>query len=123
MKKLVLTVRDDVCAANGKDANATELIEKMKTYGNVEDYDRVVATVRAEYQATVDNLTAQIAAIKAHDLTPDELELVKAYRACKANISGAYEARIGTLETQLDDIRAEEQTRLEKIMAILGANA
>lgn len=121
MKKLVFTVKDDVCAANGKDVAATELIEKMKLYGNVEDYERVVATVRAEYQATVDNLTAQINAIKAQDLTPDELELVKAYRACKDKISGAYETRIGTLENQLDDIRAEEQTRLEKIMAILGA--
>ena len=123
MKKLVFTIKDDICAANGKDIAATELIEKMKLYGNVEDYDRVVATVRAEYQATADNLTAQISAIKAHDLTPDELELVKSYRACKANISGGYEARINMLETQLSDIRLEEQTRLEKIMAILGANA
>ena len=120
MKKYVFTVKDDVCAMNGKDINATELLEVMKHYGSVEDYDSVFANVKAEYQATVDNLTAQINVMKAHDLTPDELELVKSYRACKDRISAGYESRIGTLETQLAEIRSEEQTRAEKIMAILG---
>lgn len=121
MKKYVFTVKDDVCASNGKDVNATELIEKMKLYGSVEDYERVLAIVRAEYQATVDGLTQQINAIRAYDLSNDEFELVKAYRECKDNISAMYMSRIDALENQLHDIRAEEQMRLEKIMSILGA--
>ncbi len=120
MKKYVFTVKDDVCAANGKDTAATELITKMKLWGDVEDYDRVITAAKAEYQITVDNLTAQINAIKAHDLSADELELIKAYRACKATITGEYQTRIDTLETQLDDIHREEQSRIDKIKAILG---
>ena len=121
MKKYVFTVKDDVCALNGKDINATELLEVMKHYGSVEDFEKVFASVKAEYQETVDSLTAQNDAIKAFNLSNDEYELIKAYRSCRAVISAGYESRIETLETQLDDIRTEEQTRLEKIMAILGA--
>ena len=121
MKKYVFTVKDDVCALNGKDINATELLGVMSHYGSVEDYESVFAGVKAEYQGTVDSLTAQNEAIKAFNLSSDEFELVKAYRACRATISAGYESRINILETQLTDIRTEEQTRLEKIMAILGA--
>lgn len=123
MKKYVFTIRDDVCTANGKDVEATELLEKMKLWGDVEDYDMAISAVKAEYQATVDSLTTQISAIKEQELTEDELEIVRAYRASKAKISEKYVTRINALEGELAEIKTEEQIRSEKIMAILGREA
>ena len=120
MKKYVFTIRDDVCLANGKDVEATELLGKMKLWGEVEDYDRSISGVKAEYQATVDNLTTQLSAIKDQELTADEIEIVLAYRACKTTISDRFLRRINALEGELSDIKTEEQVRLEKIMAILN---
>ena len=119
MKKYVFTIKDDVCAANGKDVEATELLAKMKLWGDVEDYDRAVAAVRSEYQATIDGLNAQLTAIKNQELTADEIDLLNAYRACKKVNGDKYEARIAALESQLDDISAENQKRLAQIAAIL----
>lgn len=123
MKKYVFTIRDDVCTANGKDVEATELLAKMRLWGEVEDYDRAVSVVKAEYQANIDNLTTQITAIKEQKLTADELKLVLAYRACMDEIIAQYIARINMLEGELEGIKTEEQIRLEKIMAILNKNA
>ena len=35
MKKVVFTIKDDVCAANNRDVNATNLLEKMKLRGRL----------------------------------------------------------------------------------------
>lgn len=120
MKKYVFTVKDDVCAANGKDVEATELIAKMQLWGSVEDYEKVIAAERAEYQTTVDNLTAQLNAIKDRELTDDELAIVKAYRACKAQTSGAYQTRIDGLEKQLEEVYTENKERALKLAELFG---
>lgn len=119
MKKYVFTIKDDVCAANGKDTEATELLAKMRLWGDVEDYDHVVASVRAEYQSVVDNLTAQLTAIKSQELTDDEINLLNSYRACKKATGDAYQARIDALELQLEGIKADYQKKAEQISALL----
>ena len=119
MKKIVLTIREDVCKANGTDVNAVKLLEKMKTYGDVTDYDKETAKDRAEYQSVVDSLSTQLDTYKAHNITEEELVLLTAYRECKARLAAGYETRIDALEGQLDDIRVEEQNRIEQILALL----
>lgn len=119
MKKYVFTIKDDVCAANGKDIEATELLEKMKLWGDVEDYEKAVATVRAEYQATIDGLNSQLAAIKSQELTDDEINLLNAYRACKKATGDAYQARITELEKKLDEDRATYLKKAEQISLLL----
>lgn len=119
MKKYVFTIKDDVCAANDKPIEASELLEKMKLWGDVEDYDTAVASVRAEYQSIVDNLNAQLAAIKEQELTDDEIALLNAYRGCKAANGAVYQKRIDTLEQLLDDISDKYQKRLTQIAALL----
>jgi polyhydroxyalkanoate synthesis regulator phasin len=119
MKKYVFTIMDDVCAANGKDIEATELIEKMKLWGTVEDYEKVVASVRAEYQSIVDNLNAQLAAIKEQELTADEITLLNAYRGCKKITADIYQERIGALEKQLKELSEEQSKRLQRIAELL----
>lgn len=119
MKKYVFTIKDDVCAANGKDIEATELIEKMKLWGEVEDYEKAIASVRAEYQKVIDNLNAQLAAIKDQELTDDEIALLNSYRSCKKLTGDRFQARIDALEKQLDDISAGYQKKIAQISELL----
>lgn len=101
MKKVVLTIKDDVCAKNGKDANATELLTVMSHYGTVEGYDAVVAKDKAEYQATIDNLNAQLTAIKEQELTVDEIKMVKAYRENKSAVVADCEKKLNAMAETL----------------------
>lgn len=119
MKSLVITVLDDVCAKNNKDPEATQLIEVARSYGKVEPLEVVVEEIKKSYQQTIDNLTAQLDAIKAHNLTPDELALLGAYRNCKASISGQFIARIGELENKLEAVNAEFEVTSADIIALL----
>lgn len=120
MKKVVFTINDAVCTANGKDINATELLAKMANYGTVVDYDREVASLKAEYQNTINGLTAQNASLKDHNLTPDELIMLRAYRDSKAQIVADYEDTIAKCEAQLQAVKIEAEDRLNKIRSFLG---
>lgn len=119
MKEILFTVRDDVCAKTGRDPNATELIEAMKNYGTVEDFEAVENRVRQEYQKTFDNLTAQYNAIKDQELSDSELKLIKTLRECKQVDEQVYTTKIAELESQLTIIKQENEERAIKIREIL----
>ena len=121
MKQYVLTVMEDVCDANGKDVEATELLQKMKLYGKVETLEDVVAAIRREYQTMLDNLTAHLNAIREQELTEDEIVFLNFYRERKIVLGEAYLARIATLEKQLDEISTGYQKKIAQISALLGA--
>lgn len=132
MKKYVFTVKDDVCAKNNKDVNATALLEKMRLYGTVESYDSNMVAVKAEYQSVIDELTARYDAIKSLNLSADEISLVNLYRSLKAETAAAYVAEVNTvkaelgaeneaLKKQLEDIKVENEGRIAKIAAILAS--
>lgn len=120
MTELAFIVKEDICAANGKDPAATELIQKMKLWGEVKPLNEVVDPVRKEYQTIIDNLTAQYNAIKAQELTPDEIVLLNSYRECKAATGEAYEKRINTLEQCLEDVRISSKKRAEQIAQLVA---
>lgn len=111
MQKFVFTVKDDVCTANGKDVNATRILEVMRKYGTVEAYDAVVAGLKKEYQAVVDNVVAQNEAIKEQNLTADEIAMVNAYRAQRAVAVQKYIDENDALRGQLEAVRAEIEAR------------
>lgn len=130
MKKYVFTVRDDVCTKNGKDVNATALLEKMKLYGTVEDYDRNMAAVKAEYQSVIDDVTARYEAIKNLNLSNSEVQIVNLFRTLLSEETARYVAEVeavkkqygeenDALKKQLEDIKAEHENRLAQITAIL----
>lgn len=119
MSKYAFTFMEDVCNRNGVNSDPTELLEKMKLRGKVEDFDSAVATVRAECQTTIDNLTAQLNAIKSQELTDDEISLLNSYRACKKVNGDKYEARIDALEQQLEATKADYLKKAEQISALL----
>ncbi len=120
MKKYVFTVMEDICVANGKDVAATELIRTMNTYGKVEDYDTVVAGVKAEYQSANDALVAKYNEIADQKLTVDEIAIINEYRKQKASIVQASEAKAKNLENQLTAIKNENENRNRQILALLG---
>ena len=121
MKKFVFTIKEDVCTANGKDeAKQNELLSVMTHYGSVEDYDKVVGIVKAEYQSLIDNLTNQINAIKDQDLTAHEINMVKAFRNEVGQIEVSHKAENARLTVELQRFKAETEQRYEKLKAILG---
>lgn len=121
MKKFVFTMKDDVCEAHGKDAaNQTELLNVMTHYGTVEDYEKVIAPVQAEYQGVVDNLTAQLTSIKEQELTIDEIKMIKAYRENKTSVVNEYIAEADKYKAQLESVKTENEQRVAKLKAILG---
>lgn len=119
-KDVVLKVREDVCLVNGKDPAATELIEKMRLWGEVVSLDDELARVHAKYQEIIDNITAQYQAIAAQELTSDEVILLNAYRTCKAATGEVYEKRINSLETCLEEVRVASQKKAEQIGQLLA---
>lgn len=120
MRKVVFTIKDEVCQANGKDVNATELLTVMTKFGSIEDYDKATANERAEYQGTIDSLNRQIAEIANQKLTTDEIQLVNQYRALKTEVGKTYEKRIVTLENQLAADRTMHENVIRQISAVLG---
>ena len=120
MKKYVFTIKEDVCSANGKDINATELIGVMQHYGVVEDYDRVVTALCTEHQSTIDGLNRQLSAIKEQELTDDEIAIIRAYRAQKTNVTTSLKAVAEGYANQLREVKAKHEQLSAKIVQLLG---
>lgn len=120
MKAFVFTVKDDVCTANNKDVNATKILEVMRTYGTVEDYDEHFKGIKATYQASLDNVVAQNEAIKEQNLTSDEIQLVNEYRKLRAKATQSYITENDVLRKQLEEIQAENEKRNDAIAVLIG---
>ena len=121
MKKVVLTIKEDVCAKNNKDVNATELLNVMSHYGVVETYESATAKDRAESQSTIDGLKKQLEDIKEQELTDDEINIIRAYRAVKNSVVAKYTAENENLRESLRkaDEKAKDMSR--KICETLAA--
>ena len=111
MQKFVFTVKDDVCTANGKDVNATRILEVMHKYGTVEEYDTVVAGLKQEYQNVLDNVVAQNEAIKEQNLTADEIAMINAYRTQRAIAVQKHIDENTVLRDQLTEVKNEIEAR------------
>ena len=120
MKQYAVTFMEDVATANGRNPDPTDFINEAKLRGKVEDFNEAVNAIRAEYQRTIDNLTTQLNAIKAQELTPDEIALLNAYRQCKTATGDAYQKRIDTLEQCLEDVRISSKKRAEQIAQLVA---
>lgn len=120
MKKYVFTVKDDVCLANGKDVNATQVLEVMKTYGAVEDYDTVIAKIKAEYQEALDNVVAQNEAIKHQNLSDEEIAIVNEYRKQRAKAVQVYIEENANLSKTLEEVKVEHEKTIEMISNVIN---
>jgi uncharacterized protein (DUF2344 family) len=120
MLKFVVTVQDDVCRANGKDPNATELLKGAATYGKVEMYDDCVAEVKKEYQKIIDNLGALNEAIKEQNLTAEEIAIVNAYRTQRAIAVKGYIEENEKLTQTLEEVKTEHERTIEIIANVIN---
>lgn len=80
MKKVVFTVKDDVCTRNGKDPNATDLFAVMGHYGTIESYDTVIAKVSAEQNSIIVGLNQKISSMEQSSAAEVELPVLRAIR-------------------------------------------
>lgn len=120
MRKYVFTIKEDVCIANGKDVEATELLSKMRLWGDVEDYDRAISAVKAEFQDIVDKLSTQLTDIKDQELTVDELRLLLAYRENKSAVVAQYVDEAESYKAELAVIKSEFERKVSMLKAVLG---
>jgi hypothetical protein len=120
MKKIVITIQDDICAKNGRDPEATALIEAARSFGKVEPWETAIAAEKATYQAVINNLRTEMEAISENSVTPEELEVLRVIRRKTANETAHYEAVIAERDAQLKSIQAENENRNAQIKSILG---
>ncbi len=101
MKHLSFKIKKDVCEAHNKDFNAVELLKAMSHYGEVVPFENEVAGMKRDYETTIENLSAQLTAIKEQELTADEIEMVRAYRKNKSAVVADCERKLNAMAETL----------------------
>ena len=93
----------------------------MAHYGTVESYETATAKDKAEFQSNIDSLQKQLDDIKEQELTSDEINIVRAYRAAKNSVVAKYTAENESLKESLRkaDEKAKDMSR--KICETLAA--
>lgn len=122
MKSYVLTIMDDVCVKNGKDAAMqSNLLAKMKEYGTVELYDEHIAKHDAQWQKTVDEIKAEHDKVKAVACRDDfELAVLKACRVGVDNAVSAANAEKEKYRLELESHKEKLEVLKANITAVLG---
>lgn len=113
MRTYVVTILDDVCVKNGKDATMqANLITKLREYGTVEAYDEFIAKHDAQWQKTVDEIKAEHERVKAVACR-DEFELA-VLKACRVGVDNAVTA----VNVEKEKYRLELESHKEKLEAL-----
>jgi hypothetical protein len=115
MAKYYFEFNEAVAIANGKSPDPTELLEKMKLRGKVTPFEEVEAAIRAESQATIDDLVAQHQAIADQELTDDEIVWLSFIRERKAIETDGFMKQIAARDKVIEDVRADSQKRAEQL--------
>ena len=130
-KSFVVHVREDIAKANGRDPEATKLMDLAKTFGTVESLDSALSAERAKHQAVITNLNSQyeaeiaekdayIASIEEKAVTDAELKVLRVMREKEAAEKAGYESEIATRDEQLKAIQIENENRAAAIKAMYG---
>lgn len=96
MKKYVFTVDEAVCAAHGKDPNAVELLQVMKSYGTVEEQHEEVT------------------------LSEDEITVLRTLRNVKAQSKAETDEKIARLEATIIGMKTEKENLGKRIAEMFG---
>jgi hypothetical protein len=116
MKKFVVTILDDVCVKNGKDATMqASLIAKLQEYGTVEPYGEHIAKHDAQWQKTVDEIKSEHDKVKAVACN-NSFEFA-VLRACRVAVDDA----VSAVNAEKDKYREELENNKEKL-ELLKAN-
>lgn len=109
MTKVVFTIKDDICAKNGKDVKATELFSVMSKYGTIENFDTVMAKEKAELNSIINGLNAKLETIAEYNVSETELPVLKAHRGSVASEVGVVKAENENLKDSLK--KADERAK------------
>ena len=113
MRKLIVTILDDVCLKNGKDeAMQANLMAKIQEYGTIEDYDEHIAKHDAQWQKTVDEIKTEHEKVKAVACR-DEFELA-VLKACRVGVDNA----VSVVNSEKEKYRVELESHKEKLEAL-----
>ena len=110
MKAYVVTIMDDVCLKNGKDATMqANLLVKLKEYGKVEPYDEHIAKHDAQWQKALDEIKKEHDRVKEVACRDDaELEVLTAHRA-------SVEKAVSEVNVEKEKYRAELERHKDKL--------
>ena len=111
IKKVVLTIIPSVCDKNGKDPQATALLETMRTYGTVEPLQKVIDAATAEYQHELGETRKTLTDIQDQQLTPREIKWLRFIRECDAELGEQYEEKLKVYEDRMEDVRQDSLKR------------
>ena len=109
MRKVVFTIKDDICAKNGKDVNATELFSVMSKYGSIEAYETVLAKETAELNSIIKGLNEKLSTIEEYNVSETELPVLKAHRGSVEKHVSVVKAENDTLKDSLK--KADERAK------------
>lgn len=120
-KAYVLTVIPDVCTSNGRDVNATGLLDKMGLYGKVEKLEDVIARETAPFKATIDSLVKQNEAIKEHDLDDFDMTILRSARDAKQKELEVKDIQIAELRTEIKKVVDFNDRKQQELTAFITA--
>ena len=114
-KELVLIIQEDKCDNNGCLDKIPDLLSVLPKYGKVIPLSVVEQEIRDKDQEIIDNLTTSLAKLKAHNLTPEEIQVLNVMRATDAEKSRKREEEWAQEKAQLI---AEKQESDSKVVAL-----
>jgi prefoldin subunit 5 len=122
MKSYVVTIMDDVCVKNGKDATMqANLITKLREYGTVEAYEEHIAKHDAKWQRSLDEIKAEHEKVKAVACKDNfELAILKACRVSTDNAVSAVNAEKEKYRAELESHKEKLEVLKANITAVLG---
>lgn len=116
MRKLIFTLQDDICLKNNKtEGMQSDLLRKLCEYGTLEEYSTHIAKHDAEWQAKLDNMTAQYNSIVEYGVTDTELPILRAVRAAVDKSVQVVESKCSVMENKLKEAE-EKATALANAM-------
>lgn len=115
MLKYVFTIKEDVCAANGRTNKVSELLSVLPYYGELVDYDTAISDVKNEYQATIDNLTHQLEVLKDHNLTAEEIKVLNVMRVSATEANKKREAEFEEEKAKLIADKTASDNKVEAL--------
>jgi prefoldin subunit 5 len=122
MKTFVVTILDDVCVKNGKDATMqANLLSKLREYGTVEPYEEHIAKHDAQWQRSLDEIKAEHEKVKAVACKDSfELAVLKACRASTDNAVSVVNAEKEKYRVALENNQEKLELLKANISAVLG---
>lgn len=122
MKSYVVTIMDDVCLKNGKDATMqANLLAKAKEYGTVEPYEEHIAKHDAKWQNALDEIKAEHEKVKSVACQDAfELAVLKACRICVDNAVNEVNEEKEKYRVELESHKDKLEVLKANITAVLG---